>query len=162
MKKLITLLGIAIAASACQLSSQPGVPTPTPASAVAPPFGPGTGPAPIPGTPISAGQTVNASIKSTDVHCWDNWDRNAACRQFDFAAPTDGRLVATLTWEGPDRGMYNPELILVSPDGSYVCCEQSGMTRGGQFPVKGGLTYRILVLSYADALDFALTAHILP
>ena len=36
MKKLVTLLGIAIAASACQLSSQPGLPTPTPVAPVRP------------------------------------------------------------------------------------------------------------------------------
>lgn len=162
MKKLVTLLGIAIAASACQLSSQPGLPTPTPTAPVAPPFGPGNGPAPITGTPISAGQTVAASVKSTDVHCWDNWDRTAACRQFDFTAPADGRLVATMTWEGPDQGLYNPELILVSTDGSYVYCEQSAKTRRGELPVKSGLTYRILVLSYADSLDFSVAATIQP
>lgn len=162
MKKLASLLGIAIAASACQLSSQPGLPTPTPAAPVAPPFGPGTGPAPISGTPISAGQTVAASVRSSDVHCWDNWDRNAACRQFDFTAPADGRLVTTMTWDGSDRGLYNPELFLVSTDGSYVYCEQSAKTRRGELPVKSGLTYRILVLSYADSLDFSIAATIQP
>jgi hypothetical protein len=161
MKKLVTLLGIAIAASACQLSSQPGLPTPTPAP-VAAPGGPGTGPAPITGTPILAGQTVAASVKSTDEHCWDNWDRTAACRQFDFTAPTGGRLVATMTWEGSDLGLYNPELILVSTDGSYVYCEQFVKTRRGELPVKSGLTYRILVLSYADSLDFSVAATIQP
>jgi len=161
MNKLVMLLGITIAASACQLSSQPGLPTPTPAP-VAPAFGPGTGPAPIAGTPILAGQAVAASVRSTDVHCWDNWDRNAACRQFDFTAPTSGRLVATMTWEGPERGLYNPELILVSTDGSYVYCEQSAKTRRGELPVKSGLTYRILVLSYADSLDFSVAATIQP
>jgi len=162
MKRLVTLLGIAIAASACQLSSRPGLPTPTPAAPVAPAFGPGTGPAPITGIPISAGQTVAASVRSTDVHCWDNWDRNAACRQFDFTAPADGRLVTTMTWEVPDRGLYNPELFLVSTDGSYVYCEQSATTRRGELPVKSGLTYRILVLSYSDSLDFSVAATMQP
>jgi hypothetical protein len=161
MKSLFAVLVTAIVASACQLSSRPGAPTPMPTPTAPPPAGPGTGPAPIAGTSISVGQTVHASIKSTDVHCWDNWDRAAACRQFDFTAPADGRLVATLSWEGPVPG-FSPELILVSTDGSYVYCEQSMMTRAGELLVKGGLTYRILVLSYVDALDFSLTASIKP
>ena len=55
-------------------------------------------------------------------------------------------LRATLTWDGPSRGVYDPELFLVAPDGGWVYPRMPG-PNGTSFSGSSGLTYRIVVMA---------------
>jgi len=63
-------------------------------------------------------------------------------------ASSDGTLRATLKWEGPSRGVYDPSLFLVSPNGAWVYSEDPWPERRLRFQGSTGQTYRIVVVSY--------------
>jgi hypothetical protein len=144
----------AVVLAACE-SPTPTAPSPNPQPTVVPSAQPtGYGPAPISGTPIVAGSLIQGAVEAGDPICFPNWDSRGHCRQFDLTAASDGTLRATLKWEGPSRGVYDPELFLVSPDGAWVYSEDPCPERHLTFHGSTGQTYRIVVIGYQPPQAF--------
>jgi hypothetical protein len=147
-------LAAVVLSAACE-SRTPTGPSANPQPSAVPPAQPtGSGPAPISGTPVVAGSRVEAIVEASDPVCFPNWDSSGHCRQFDLTASSDGTLRATLRWEGPSRGVYDPELFVVSPDGAWVYSEDPGPERRLSFRGSIGQTYRIMVIGYQPPQAF--------
>lgn len=148
IRYLAAALTAVVLAAACE-SRTPTAPSANPQPSVVPPAQPtGSGPAPISGSPIVAGSLTQGTVESGDPVCFSNWDSSGHCRQFDFTASSDATLRATLTWEGPSRGLYDPELFVVSPNGAWVYSEDLWPERHLIFHGSTGQTYRIVVIGY--------------
>jgi hypothetical protein len=165
--RLTPVLSLVFLVAACQSG-----PTFVPTAPAAVPQGTGTspgvrpgtpGPEPIPGTRIAAGSPVAGTIDERDPTCFRNWDQTGHCRQYDLTAPSDGMMRATLKWPGRALGAYNPDVFLVAPDGTWVYAEDTPDEKHAMLPVKRGLIYRIVVLSYgASAQAFELIVDVEP
>lgn len=150
----------ALLAGACE-SRTPTAPSVNPQPSAVPPAQPtGSGPAPISSSPIVAGSPIHGIVESGDPVCFSNWDSSGHCRQFDLTAPSDVTLRATLTWEGPSRGVYDPELFLISPDGSWAYSEDPWPERHLTFHGSTGETYRILVIGYQPPQAFEVLVEV--
>jgi hypothetical protein len=146
---LTAVLAGAVTVTACQS----GVPT-APAVVQRPPET-GTrgardpsGPALVPGTSITAGTAVEGIIDGRDPECFPNWDATGHCRQYDVTAPSDGLMLATLQWSEPRRGLFDPDVFLVAPDGVWVYAPDGSGAKQAGLSVKAGLVYHVVVLSY--------------
>ena len=156
IRHLGALIALVLLAAACE-SRTPTAPSLNPQpSAVPPAQPPGSGPAPIAGSPIVAGSLIHGTVESGDPVCFPNWDSSGHCRQYDLTQSTDGTLRAILKWEGPSRGVYDPELFLISPDGAWVYSEDPWPERHLSFSGSNGQTYRIVVIGYQPPLAFEL------
>ena len=153
--RLTAALGGVLLAAACD-SGLSGLPTPVPPNAGTPIQGvpvtpPGGGPTPITGTSLRTGMPVEGTIGAGDPPCFYNWDATGLCRQFDLTALADGKLVATLGWTGPSRGLYDPDIFLVDPSGAWVVSQGGWPEKQASLVAKSGLTYRIVVMSYGPS-----------
>jgi hypothetical protein len=158
--KLVTVAGLVFLLAACA-SDPPTQPTVSPPTANSPTTPPptggsgsgGSGPEPITGTAILLGNDVQAVVEDGDPRCFVTWDQTGRCRQFDVTTPVDGTLVATLTASGSPRGSLNPDVFLVAPDGSWMSAADGWPTKHVSGQVQGGLTYRVVVISYGPFPD---------
>jgi hypothetical protein len=165
INRLIPALGFVLLAAACEWGpmTTPTTVSPVTGTPIASPADP-SNPAPIPGTSVSAGTLVEGTIDDGDPVCFPSWDSSGHCRQFDLTARADGKVLATLTWAGPSRGLlYDPDLFLVAPDGTRAYSQDAWPEKHVDLPARSGLTYRIVVISYgSSALAFALIADLRP
>jgi hypothetical protein len=146
--------------AACE-SRTPTAPSANPQPpAIAPAQPAGTGPVPISGTPIVAGSLVQGTVEARDPVCFPNWDSSGHCRQFDLTAASDGTLRATLKWEGPSRGVDDPELFVISPDGAWIYSEDLWPERHLSFRGNTGQTYRIVVIGYQPPQEFEVLVEV--
>jgi hypothetical protein len=153
-------LAAVVLSAACE-SRTPTAPSGSPqASMVSPAQPTGSGPTPISGTPIVGGSRVQGTVEAGDPVCFPNWDSSGHCRQFDLTASSDGTLRATLTWEGPSRGVNDPELFLISPDGAWVYSEDPWPERHLTFHGSTGATYRIVVIGYQPPQAFEVLVEV--
>ena len=163
--RVLIMCGSLMLATACD-SPRPFAPTvivppqstavPAPTGAAGP-FGPSSNPA------IAAGTLIEGTVTGADLVCFPNWDASGHCRQFDFVAASDGVIVATLTWTGPSRGQYDPEVFLAAPDGNWDLAPTAWPEKHVTIGVRGGVTYRVVVMSYGDAeLKFGLRVDVQP
>jgi hypothetical protein len=153
-------LATVVLSAACE-SRTPTAPSANPQPSAVPPVPPtGSGPAPIPGTPIVAGSGANGIVEAGDPVCFPNWDSSGHCRQFDLAASSDGTLRATLKWEDRSRGVYDPELFVVSPDGAWLYSEDPWPERHLSFRGSAGQTYRIVVIGYQPPQAFEVLVEV--
>ena len=120
------------------------------------------GPAALPGTSISAGTVVEGTVDGRDPDCFPAWDASGHCRTYILTAPSDGTLVALLTFPG-GRGSFDPDLFLVAPAGNWVYAPDQSTDRKATLPVKAGLSYHIVVFSYGPAEQrFTLAVDVQP
>jgi hypothetical protein len=160
IRYLAAALTTVVLAAACE-SRTPTAPSVNPQPAAVPAAQPtGSGPAPIPGTPIVAGSLIQGTVGPGDPVCFPNWDSSGHCRQFDLTASSEGTLRATLRWEGPSRGVYDPELFLISPDGAWVYSEDPWPERHLSFHGSTGQTYRIVVIGYQPPQAFEVVVEV--
>jgi hypothetical protein len=114
-------------------------------------------------TTITAGQVVTGIVESDDPVCFPNWDSSGHCRQYELTASIDGTLVATLTWPGASRGLWDPDLFLVTPDQSWIWAGELRPGKRGSIPVSRGASYRLVILSYGPFPDrFELAVDVNP
>lgn len=167
MNRLIASTSLAFLLAACDSSRSPIGPTLPPAIPQPTSTPPSVnraepGPRPITGTAVAPGTTIDVTIQQTDPACFPNWDSSGRCRQFDVAMPADGTLVATLTYPGPSRGDWNPDVFIAAPDGQWVPPDFGWPDRQVRSPAKQGMTYRVVVLSYGpfpDAVQLMVDVH---
>jgi hypothetical protein len=145
---LLPTLGWVVLLSACG-SEPPISPTGIQQNSSTGSGGPGgaAGPAVLPATSISAGSVVESTVDGRDPDCFPAWDASGHCRQYAFTAPSDGTLVAHLTFSG-SPGRFDPDLFLVAPDGEWVYAPDKSADRLATLHVKAGLTYHIVVFGY--------------
>jgi hypothetical protein len=105
---------------------------------------------------------VSGTIGARDPVCYPNWDSSGRCQQFDLTAPADGTLHVTLTWEGPSRGVYDPELFVRTASGAWVYSEDMWPERHARFPMTAGASCRIVVIGYGSAQPFELRLDLQP
>src|SRR4029450_3277995 len=127
----------AFLAPACE-SRTPTGPSVIPMPSAVSPAQPTGGPAPIASTPIVSGSPIQGTVEAADPVCFPNWHSSGHCRQFDFTASGDVTLRATLKWQGPSRGVYDPELFLMSPNGAWVYSEDPWPERHVSFRGSAG------------------------
>jgi hypothetical protein len=153
-------LAVAVVSAACE-SRTPTAPSANPQPSAVPPAQPTvSGPAAISGTPIVGGSHVQGTVEAGDPVCFPNWDSNGHCRQFDLTASSNGTVRATLKWAGPSRGVYDPELFLISPDGAWIYSDDPWPERHLTFYGSTGETYRILVIGYQPPLAFEVLVEV--
>jgi hypothetical protein len=154
IKYVAAAITAALLAAACE-SRPPTVPSGNPQVLTVPPAQPpGSGPTPISGSPIVAGSPIHGRVESGDPVCFPNWDSSGHCRQFELSVLGDGTFRATLTWEGPSRGVYDPELFVISPDGAWVSSDNPWPERHLTFRGSTGQTFRIVVIGYQPPQEF--------
>jgi hypothetical protein len=153
---------LAFLAAACDSTYQTGSPIAPGVSQPSPIGTPGTGPTPIPGTSIAPGAVIEgATIDRRDPECFYNWDASGRCKQYNLTAPEDGLILATLRWPGPSRGLYDPDVFIVAPDGAWVYAADPWPEKHASLPVKSGQTYSIVVLCYGESSQtFALVVDL--
>ena len=155
------LLGALVLAAACD-SHGPTAPTAEmprtpagPTSGSSGPSGPTSNPAIAPNT------LVEGTVDGSYLECFPDWDATGHCRQYNFVANVDGIVVATLTWVGPSRGLYDPDVFLVGPDGAWEYAADAWPEKHVGIRVRNGLTYRVVVMSYgATELSFGLVVRV--
>jgi hypothetical protein len=134
------------------------VPTVTPAAGP-----PQNSPAPIAGTPIGPGDVVDGLIQQSDPVCFYNWDATGHCRQYFLQAPGDGTILATLRWPPPSRGMYDPEVFLVSANGLWEWAADKFPEKHVSVPAKEHESYRVVILAYGpEPQPFELSVQFQP
>ena len=154
IRYLAAALAAVVLTSACE-SGAPTAPSSNPLPPAAPPAQPtGSGPAPISGTPIVPGSPIQGTVEPTDPVCFPNWDSSGHCRQFDLTTSSDRASRAILKWEGPSRGVYDPELFLILPNGVWIYSEDPWPERYVSFHGSTGQTYRIVVIGYQPPQAF--------
>jgi hypothetical protein len=153
IRYLAAAITAALLAAACD-SRTPTAPSVNPQPSAVPPAQPGSGPAPVSGSRIVAGSPVRGIVESGDPICFPTWDSSGHCRQFDLTATSDVILRATLKWEGPSRGVYDPELFLILPDGTWVYSDTPGPERHLTFHGSTGQSYHIVVIGYQPPQEF--------
>jgi hypothetical protein len=163
MKCLILIACVALLAAGCDRATVPSLPTsPTPSTTSSPPRQP-EGPYYVPGTGtmIVPGQVVVGTIVSGPACFW-NWEANGVCQVFEIAAPQDGTLEATVTRK-TESAIDIMDLFLVEPNGAWVAAHAGRIEEHATIPVKGGMTYGILVMSFNNGpLEFELKADFRP
>ena len=161
--RLAAVLGSVLLVAACD-SGLSGIPTPVPQNAGTPVQGsPGGGPTPIMGTSVRAGTPIEGTIDTGDPACFQSWDATGRCRQFDLTAFGDGRLLATLRWTEPSRGLYDPDVFIVAPTGAWEYSVGDWPEKQTSLAATKGLTYRIVVMSYGpSAQAFVLRVDLVP
>ena len=111
-------------------------------------------------TPIPPGESITARVEMDAPHCFPNWDSLGRCRAFRLAATADGPLAVTLTWTTV-KGEWDPDLFLVRPDAGWDWGGEGGSPRTFTVPVRSGLTYHIVVMSYLPAAqEFVLSTEL--
>ena len=165
VKRLVTTGGFILLAAGCGYGTPTSPSSFLPRATAATPTSPAPpanipapttfdpGPTLIPGTPIDAGATVQVTVAANSSNCFHNWDASGRCQQYDFTAPRDGTLRTTLQIPGLSRGLYNPEMFLVTATGGWEYVGSSWPTLEGSLPVKAGLLYRIVIMSYGPFPD---------
>jgi len=155
MKRLMAVIAFVSLSTGCG-SGSPTAAAPIPS--VPAQSLPAGGPALVKAIDIVNGQRIEASVQGDDPDCFPNWDASGRCRTFSLTAPSDGTLAVTLTVARPSRGMYDPELFLVAPDGSWLYAGEGWPERHLEGPAKSGLKYHIVVICYGPFPDaFVLT-----
>jgi len=147
--------------AACD-SRVPTVPTAvTPRTPAAPSSG-SSGPSGPTSNPVIAPDTlVEGAVDGSYPNCFTNWDATGHCRQYNFVADADGLVVATLTWAGPSRGVYDPDIFLVAPDGAWEYADDAWPEKHVRIRVRRGETYRVVVMSYGTTeLSFDLILRV--
>ena len=135
----------------------PPTAVPPPPTGAAGPFGPASNPV------IAAGTLIEDTATKADPVCFPNWDSSGHCRQYDFVAAADGVIVATLTWTGPSRGPYDPDVFLAAPDGNWDVAQSAWPEKHVSIRVRSGVTYRVVVMSYGEAeFTFGLRVDVQP
>jgi hypothetical protein len=110
---------------------------------------------------IAAGTLVEGAVGGTDPDCFPDWDATGRCRAYAFVPAADGMVVATLTWAGPSRGLYDPDVFLVAPDGEWEYATDAWPEKHVTMHARAGLTYHVVVLSYgASELSFGLLVDV--
>jgi hypothetical protein len=151
MPRLIAAVCAICLMTACG-SGPPTAPTTITQSRTSSPTGnSGGGPDAIAAASVAAGTLVEGSIDGDDPVCFRNWDASGRCRQFDVTAPADGRLLATLRWVGSPRGLYDPDVFIVAPDGAWAFSDQGWPEKYATLPARRSLTYRIVVMAYGPS-----------
>jgi hypothetical protein len=169
--RVLILCGSLVLAAGCD-SPRPFAPTlivppPPPPTVVPPASPPSTGAAgpfgPASNPVIAAGVLIEGTVTGDDSVCFPNWDATGHCRQYDFMAASDGVIAATLTWTGPSRGLYDPEVFLAAPDGRWDYAPDAWPEKHVTIGVRGGVTYRVVVMSYGESeLSFGLRVDLQP
>lgn len=136
----------------------PSAPSPVSPS----PPSPGRGPDAISGIEVKVGTVVSGTIDSRDPVCYPNWDSSGRCQQFDLTVPADGTLNVTLTWEGPSRDVYDPELFVRTPNGSWVYSQGLWPAKHARVLTAAGAPCRIVVIAYGPAQPFELRLDLQP
>jgi hypothetical protein len=132
-------------------------PPPLPPTGAAGPFGPASNPV------IAAGVLIQGTVTGDDSVCFPNWDATGHCRQFDFVSAADGVIAATLTWTGPSRGQYDPDVFLAAPDGYWDFAPAAWPEKHVTIRARSGVTYRVVVMSYGESeLSFGLRVDVQP
>ena len=153
----ISLVSLAVGCDAKHTLILPTAPSQTPTTAVAPGvLGPVPGAGPFytaTATAVSDGSVVTSAVEATDPVCFPNWDSRGHCRQYELTASIDGKLVVTLSWPPPSRGVYDPELFLIAPDESWIYADDVPPNRRGTLPIARGGKYRIVVIAYGAFPD---------
>jgi hypothetical protein len=161
MKRLKAAVWSLLAATACN-GPRVAVPTaPTPADFTNPTASAG-GPTAIPFDTIGPDSRwtcvdgdgdfcVDDKVTEKDPTCFRNWDATGHCRQLNLTVSADGTLVAVMQWTGPSRGLYDPDLFLLAPDGVWTYASDAWPEKHTEMIVERGKTYRIVVLSYGTA-----------
>lgn len=155
------LFGSLVLVAACD-SHGPIVPTAvTPRTPAAPGAG-SSGPSGPTSNPVIPSDTlVEGTVDGSYPDCFTNWDATGHCRQYNFVAAADGLVVATLTWAGPSRGVYDPDVFLVAPDGAWEYADDAWPEKHVRIRVRSGQTYRVVVMSYgATELSFGLVVKV--
>jgi hypothetical protein len=107
----------------------------------------------IPGVPIFGGMRTEVRVEGSDTTCFPNWDSRGHCRAFDFVAPQSGRLTITLELPSPSRGLADPEVILIAPNGAWDFTSDAWPLRHVAMDAQSDKTYRIVVISYGPFPD---------
>jgi hypothetical protein len=173
--RLAVGLSLILAAGACD-STYPPTHTPLPAAPTVAQPQPGrptgSGPTSIPGTSIAFDGNwlcedgdgdlcvEEGNIAGNEPACFVSWDASGVCKEYDLVAPADGVLFATMKWAGPSRGLYDPDVFLVAPDGTWAYAPEGWPEKQVNLQIRSGQTFRIVVLSYASALQFRLMLRI--
>jgi hypothetical protein len=111
----------------------------------------------INGTVIRIGQRVEGAVDALDADCFPAWDARGRCRAYQLTVEATGTLVATMTGTGPSRGLSNPEIFLIAPDGRWTWSGEGWPERHVDMAATSGLVYRVVVISYGPFPDaFAL------
>src|SRR5262245_12509544 len=159
MRRLTLLATTVLLVSACHertISSLPTGPTPSLPPAVRPDVYPAVPNA----TPIAPGESITARVDLDAPHCFPNWDSAGRCRAFRLVATADGSLAMTLTWTAV-KGEWDPDLFFVTPDARWDWGGDGGSPRTFTVPVRSGLTYHIVVMSYLPvAQEFVLSTEL--
>ena len=153
---LIAFSLVFLAACDSERESLPTGPTVPPPSIVPPapvPTRREPGPVRMNPTPLSPTATVDVTVRHDDPHCFVNWDSTGACRQFEVTMPTDGTLVAAVTFPMPDRGFWNPEVFIAAPNGDWNQPRRGQTTNSVSMRAEAGLTYLVVVISYGPFPD---------
>ena len=151
MPRLIAAVGAICLMTACG-SGSPTAPTTITLSRTWSPTGnPGGGPDAIAAATVAVGTLVEGSIDGDDPVCFRNWDASGHCRQFDVTVPADGRLLVTLRWIGSPRGLYDPDVFLVAPDGAWAYSDQGWPEKYVTLSARRSLTYGIVVMAYGPS-----------
>lgn len=114
----------------------------------------------LPDQVLTLGDTITATVQEGAPPCDPvGWDAEAPCRRFHFIAPSSGKLLVAITWQG------SPEIdaVLVVGRAGYVASSvPAGFERvmlEGQ--VVKGVDYELRVNSYYGRQDFKLTAELI-
>ena len=76
----------------------------------------------------------------------------ATADRFDVTASADGKLLVTFRWIGSPRGLYDPDVFLVAPDGAWGGTGiRAGRRKYVTLPARRSLTYRIVVMAYGPS-----------
>ena len=152
MKRLVAVLSFVLASAACD--------SPTPTAPASSPSSPnptfpvrGAGPSRIAATTIAIGDRIHGVVEAADPGCFPAWDATGRCRAYEVVAPMEGTLVANLTDTGPTRGIYDPEVFLVAPDGAWTFSTEGWPDRQVSFAARSGLSYLVVVISYGPFPD---------
>lgn len=158
--RVLILFGSLVLVAACD-SPGPIAPAAIIPPAAAPPTS-GSGPSGPSSNPMIAPDTlVKGIVDGTYPDCFPGWDATGHCRQYDFVAGSDGLVVATLTWSGPSRGLHDPDVFLVAPDGAWEYTKDAWPEKHVTIRVRSGLTYRVVVMSYGGTeLSFSLLVRV--
>jgi hypothetical protein len=152
--RVIGVVGVIAVTAGCDSAPRLTFPSPLPiASSPAPSPSPSPntrepGPVRTSATTITPGEVTAGTIMATDLACFPNWDSTGRCRQYEMTPTTDGTLLGTLRLTGPSRGVYDTELFLLAPDGTWVWAPESWPERRVSMQVRGGESYRLVVLGY--------------
>jgi hypothetical protein len=105
---------------------------------------------------IVVGQTVTGHVGTYEEEATCDQESPYLCRRFSLMPPTDGQLVATVTWE--QTGSWDLEFHMNHGGGAFTRVEGES-PRVGTLPVSRGVQCYILLSFYGSA-DFTLTTEL--